>query len=275
VSVSGVGCLLLAPPSVAFDTPYPFNRTFLPIALRGLSGREPWGRWNQSTTAHMTFSADGQRAPIYRDAFVNLQVAPHQLPGLASRRLLLSWGAGRDAETRLAGREWLSLPLQPGDWAGGPKLFTLDVSVKMPDAVPPRSVDPQSPESRPIAVSSGRSRSARRLADACSCQRAGLAAERPTGDDLGSCRSGISERQPAPVGAVPPRRGAGAPRRPGAPARRRGRRRRRPLLRLIFARARPGRDLRRRRALRGDRDDGRRARRARHRRPSDAGSTAS
>ena len=155
VSVSGVGCLLLAPPSVAFDTPYPFSRTFLPIALKGLSAREPWGRWNQSTTAHMTFSADGQRAPIYRDAFVNLQVAPHQLPGLASRRLLLSWGAGREAETRLAGREWLSLPLQPGDWAGGPKLFTLDVSLTMPDAVPPRSVDPQSPESRPIAVSFG------------------------------------------------------------------------------------------------------------------------
>jgi hypothetical protein len=153
VSVSGVGCLLLAPPSVAFDTPYPFNRTFLPVALRGLSGREPWGRWNQSTTAHLTFSADGRRAPIHRDAFVNLQVAPHRLPGLVSRRLVLSWGAGRAAETLLADREWISLPLQPGDWAGGPKLCTLEVSVTMPDAVPPRSVDPQSSESRPIAVS--------------------------------------------------------------------------------------------------------------------------
>jgi hypothetical protein len=153
VSVAGVGCLLLAPPSVAFDTSYPFNRTFLPIALQGLSRREPWGRWNQSTTAHMTFSADAQRAPIYRDAFVNLLVAPYRLPGLASRRLVLSWGTGREAETRLADREWLSLPLQPGDWAGGPTLCTLGVSVTMPDAVPPRAVDPQSLESRPIAVS--------------------------------------------------------------------------------------------------------------------------
>ena len=152
VTIPGVGCLLLNPPSVAFDTSYPFNRTFLPITLAGLSGREPWGRWNQRTTVQITFSADVQRTPIERDAFVNLQIVPYRLPAVAGQRLVLSWGAGRQADALLADREWISLPLQRRDWAGGPTLFTLKVSVAMPDAVPPRVVDPRSTESRPIAV---------------------------------------------------------------------------------------------------------------------------
>lgn len=153
VSIPGVGCLLLSAPSVEFGRRYPFNRTFLPLTLRGLSSREPWGRWNQSSTARIMVSADATRVPIYRDAFVNLQVAPYRLPGLNSRRLVLSLGGRREAHTRLADRECLSIQLRPGDWIGGPKLFTLELTVTMPDAVPPRSVDPESSESRPIAVS--------------------------------------------------------------------------------------------------------------------------
>jgi hypothetical protein len=152
VSIPEVGCLLLAPPSVTFDTPYPFSQRFVPITLTGLSGRETWGRWNERTTAQMTFSADGQRAQIFGDAFVNLQLAPHLVPGLASRKLALSWGAGRKAETLLAEREWLSLPLKSGDWTGGPRLYTLEVSVTLPDAVPLHTIDPRSDDPRPIAV---------------------------------------------------------------------------------------------------------------------------
>jgi hypothetical protein len=152
VTIPGVGCLLLAPPSVSFDTNYPFNRRVRPINLTGMSGPESWGRWNDSTTVVMTISADAQRAPIYRDAFFNLQIAPYRLPGQAARRLVLSWGAGRKAETLLADREWLTLPLQAGDWAGGPRLHTLEVSLTMPDAAPLRTVDPRSSDPRPIAV---------------------------------------------------------------------------------------------------------------------------
>jgi hypothetical protein len=129
-----------------------------------MSGPEPWGRWNDRKTVVMTISADAQRAPIYRDAFFNLQIAPYRLPGQAARRLVLSWGAGRNADTSLENLEWLSLPLQPGDWTGGPWLYALEVSISLPDAVPLRGADPRSDDPRPIAVSfQGLSFSARPL----------------------------------------------------------------------------------------------------------------
>jgi hypothetical protein len=66
---------------------------------------------------------------------------------------VLSWGAGRNADTSLADLEWLSLPLQPGDWTGGPRLYALEVSRSLPDATPLRGADPRSDDPRPIALS--------------------------------------------------------------------------------------------------------------------------
>jgi len=151
-AIPGVGCLLLGPPSVTPDTHYPFSRTFLAITSVGLGLRESWGRWNAGTVADVTFTADAQRMPIDRGGFLNLQLVPHPVPGLAARRLSLSWGAERRAETVLAARGWISLPVTERDWSGGPKLYTLTVSVATPDAVPLRTVEPGSVESRPLAL---------------------------------------------------------------------------------------------------------------------------
>jgi hypothetical protein len=152
VTIPGVGCLLLSPPSVTLDTPYPFGRTYLPVALTGFSQREPWGRWNQRNAVQISFSADVQRTPIDRDAFVNLQIVPGRLPRVPGQRFVVSWGAGRQAEALVADRQWISLPLQRRDWAGGPRLFTLEVSVTTADAVTPPVVEPRSAEPRPFAV---------------------------------------------------------------------------------------------------------------------------
>ena len=69
-------------------------------------------------------------------------------PGLAARRVAATWGAGRQADISLAGSECLSLPLHPGDWAGGPRLLTLELSMSAGDAVPLRDLDPRSADSR-------------------------------------------------------------------------------------------------------------------------------
>jgi hypothetical protein len=136
MTIDGVGCLLFAPPTVVFDTPFPFGRTYLPVTLKGLDRREDWGRWNRQGDVEVTFSADTGRMAVDRDAFLNLQLAPRLRPGLAGQRLVLAWGGDRRAETLLAERAWISLPVRREDWRGGSRLVGLTLRVTLPDAGP-------------------------------------------------------------------------------------------------------------------------------------------
>ena len=68
-TVPDVGCLLLAPPSLVPDTPYPFNRTFLFVGLEGLSARRPEGRWNVGSNVRLTLTVDLKRVWAYDDMY--------------------------------------------------------------------------------------------------------------------------------------------------------------------------------------------------------------
>ena len=76
VSVPGVGCLLMAPPSMTVGTSYPFNRTFLFVRYDRMTPREPAGRWNTQPTLNLRLTADPQRVPLDREMYVNLLVTP-------------------------------------------------------------------------------------------------------------------------------------------------------------------------------------------------------
>ncbi|MCX6550291.1 MAG: hypothetical protein NTY02_04655 [Acidobacteria bacterium] len=151
-TIEGVGCLLFAPPSIAFDRSYSLGRTFAPIALTGFSAREPSGRWNGQDAVEMAFTADVQQAPITGKAFINLHVSPHRPGNVAGQRLQLSWGDRRSASAWLTDPGWISLPLEWRDWVGGPRLATLIISMAFPDAVPASRFDPNSVDRRPLAV---------------------------------------------------------------------------------------------------------------------------
>ena len=101
VTVPGVGCLLLAPPSLALDTVYPFNSSFLFVAERRLGQREPDGRWNIDSTVHLNLMADPRRVGVGREVHVNLRLSPYLAPDTSGQRAMFSWGAGRRAEVRL------------------------------------------------------------------------------------------------------------------------------------------------------------------------------
>jgi hypothetical protein len=154
ITVPGVGCLLLAPPSLRLGTPYPFSSTYLFIELDGLSGREPWGRWNGRRSVLLKLTADMRRIRVDQSTYVNLLVGPYLPPGAVRQRLRLSWGAGRHAEISIDRREWISLPVRSADWSGN-QVWTLPITIEFPDAVPPHWVDaPEGrfEERRPLAV---------------------------------------------------------------------------------------------------------------------------
>ena len=151
MTVPGVGCLLLNPPSLALDTVYPFNRSYLFVDMPGMDMREAWGRWNRRTAVQLVLTADVRRTRIDQNAFVNLLLKPFRLPARGHQRLVFSWGANRHADAELAAREWISLPLQSTDWTGN-RVQTLTVSLDLPDAIPVRLPDVGPGEVRPRAV---------------------------------------------------------------------------------------------------------------------------
>ena len=151
-AIDGVGCLMLEPPAVRFDTEYPFRQTYLPIELGGFSGREAEGRWNGQSAVKLVVTADAQAAPVEEPAFVNLDLAPFLPGGVAGQRMRVTWGNARSADMTLTAAGWVSLPVERRDWNGGPRLITLSLSMEFPDAAPPSRFDPASTDDRALAV---------------------------------------------------------------------------------------------------------------------------
>jgi hypothetical protein len=132
VSAPGVGCLLLAPPSMTVGTSYPFNRTFLFLNFDRMSARDPGGRWNAQSTLNLRLTADPQRAPLNRDMYLNFLVNPFLPAGVKPQRLVLRWGADKRGEALIADRQWFSLPVGSEDWSGN-RLWTVPVTIDFPD----------------------------------------------------------------------------------------------------------------------------------------------
>jgi hypothetical protein len=132
VSVHGVGCLLLEPPSMTVDVSYPFNRTFLFLQFDRMTSRDPGGRWNTQSMLNLKLTADPQRAQLGRAMYINFLVNPFLPAGVKPQRLMLRWGTGHRGEVVIGERQWFSLPVGSGDWAGT-RLWTVPVTIEFPD----------------------------------------------------------------------------------------------------------------------------------------------
>ncbi len=132
VYARGVGCLLMAPPSMTVGTSYPFNRAFLFMKLAGMASREPGGRWNAQSTLNMRLTADPQRAPLDREMYVNFLVDPFLPAGVKPLRLTVRWGTERRGEVFVGERRWFSLPVGSNDWSGN-RLWTVPVAFDFPE----------------------------------------------------------------------------------------------------------------------------------------------
>jgi hypothetical protein len=132
MTIDGVGCLVLSPPSPLPDVAYPFNRSFVFIDPRGMGPREPDGRRNVRPTLNLQISADPLRAGITQDAYVNLSIDPLARPGIDPQLLVFSWGNNRRGEVLLRDDEWISVPVRSNDWTGE-RAWTLPISIDFPD----------------------------------------------------------------------------------------------------------------------------------------------
>jgi len=132
VSLPRVGCVLMAPPSLALGASYPFNQTFLFITYDRMTPREAGGRWNTRPTLQLRVMADPQRVPLDRNLFINLLVEPFLAEGAKPRQLLVTWGDARHGEQLIGGRKWFSLNVQSADWQGN-RLWALPITIGLPD----------------------------------------------------------------------------------------------------------------------------------------------
>jgi hypothetical protein len=132
VFAPGVGCLLMAPPSMTVGTSYPFNRTFLFLSFDRMTPRDPGGRWNTRSNLNLQMTADPQRVRLDRAMYMNFLVDPFLPPEVKPQRLVLRWGTDRRAEISVAGRQWFSLPVASNDWSGD-RLWVLPVTIDFPD----------------------------------------------------------------------------------------------------------------------------------------------
>ena len=132
VSAPGVGCLLMAPPSMTAETDYPFNRTFLFLGFDRMTPREPAGRWNTRPILNLTLAADPQRTRLDRGMHVNFLVDTFIPDGGKPLRLVVRWGRNRLGEVFVSGRQWFSLPVGSDDWTGN-RLWTVPVAIHFPD----------------------------------------------------------------------------------------------------------------------------------------------
>ena len=132
VSARGVGCLLMAPPSVVDEVSYPFNRTFLFVHFDRMTAREAGGRWNTQPTLNLALKADPQRVRLDRDMFVNLLVNPFLAVDAKPLQLVVRWGKERRGGIAVRERQWFSLPVSSNDWSGN-RIWSVPVAIDFPD----------------------------------------------------------------------------------------------------------------------------------------------
>lgn len=132
VSAPGVGCLLMAPPSMTVGTSYPFNRTFLFIRYGRMTPREPGGRWNTQPTLNLRMTIDPERVPMDREMYINFLVSPFLSEGAAPLRVMVRWGNDRRGQVSLGEKQWFSLAVRSNDWSGN-RLWSIPVSIDFPD----------------------------------------------------------------------------------------------------------------------------------------------
>jgi hypothetical protein len=132
VSVQAVGCLLMAPPSMALGTSYPFNQTFLFLTYDHMTPRQAGGRWNTRPTLQLQVKSDPQRVPLDRDLFINLLLHPMTPDGTKPRPLVFRWGSDHRGDVSLGEQRWLSMPVRSGDWTGT-RLWMLPLTIEFLD----------------------------------------------------------------------------------------------------------------------------------------------
>ena len=92
--------------------------------------RNAEGRLNRRGRAvPLRLLADPARIRIDRDLYVNLLLGTSQQAG-DPRRVAFAWGTGRAGEAVIDGRQWVSLRVASGDWAGN-RVWALPVTVEV------------------------------------------------------------------------------------------------------------------------------------------------
>jgi hypothetical protein len=132
VSVAGLGCLTMAPPSVALDKGYPFEGRFLFLAYQGLTARKAGGRWNADDVVELRVTADPSKVRVDQDLHLNLLLNPFLTTGAQPRRLRIEWGNGDGADSELSERDWMSIPVRGGDWSGN-RLWSVPIRIRVLD----------------------------------------------------------------------------------------------------------------------------------------------
>jgi hypothetical protein len=130
--IPDAGCVVFAPPAFELDKPYPFNRTFLFLAVDGMTNREPGGRWNTGRALSLTLVVDPERVPVDRNLYVSFFVNPFLPPDVKAHRLTFKWGSNRAGESVVDSQGWVSVPVSAGDWTGN-RVWRLPITVGFPD----------------------------------------------------------------------------------------------------------------------------------------------
>jgi len=132
VAAPGVGCLLMAPPSMTVGSSYPFNRTFLFLDFDRMTARDPGGRWNVEPTLNLRLTADPQRARLDREMYINLLVNPFLPTNVEPLRIAARWGKDKRGEFVVGERQWLSLRVGSDDWTGN-RTWTVPIAIDFPN----------------------------------------------------------------------------------------------------------------------------------------------
>ena len=116
VSAPGVGCLLMAPPSMTSGRHIPSTETFLFLDFDHMTSRDPGGRWNTQSTLNLRLTPIRNGRASTASCTSIFLVNPFLPAGVKPQRLVLRWGAERRGEILVGERQWFSLPVGSNDW---------------------------------------------------------------------------------------------------------------------------------------------------------------
>jgi hypothetical protein len=135
MAIPEVGCALFAPPTVALDAIYPFDRVHLAVEFDNMSDPESGGRRSTGEPISLLLMADPERVRVDTPLYVNLLVKPLQPGDAHAERLMFTLATQKRAVSAVSDVSqsgWISIPISTADWARN-RIWVLPISIEFPD----------------------------------------------------------------------------------------------------------------------------------------------
>lgn len=146
--IKHIGCLYVKLPTSHWNINYKLNHSYPFLVLSGFWDIEQQGFWSDSKDSSMILYVNAHELKKHLEGYVNFKVEPFLYQDLTEQTVTIQWGKNHVVTKEISKPQFIRLPYTQEDW----KNTQLEIHWHFSNAISPSQLDPNSPDTRPLAL---------------------------------------------------------------------------------------------------------------------------